>query len=91
MHSKGSQLRATTAAVDNRALLASIGHRRVRNVAAEVSQYAEALYNVVAERKPIGEAWASDEWDALLEELDNSELTVQEFLVAEHTRAKCRG
>src|SRR5690242_2714628 len=47
---------------DNRALLASIGHRRVRTVAAEISPYAEALYGVVCERKPVGVAWQHDEW-----------------------------
>jgi len=60
----------------------------VRNVAGEVSQFAEALFNIVCERKPIGEAWAPDEWDALLEELDNSELMIADFLVEEHARAK---
>jgi hypothetical protein len=73
---------------DHRALLASIGSRRVRNVAAEVSPFAEALFNVVAERKPRGESWHSDEWAALLDELDTSTLTVSEFLAAEHAKGK---
>jgi len=73
---------------DKRALLASIGHRQVRNVVGEAGQYAEALFAVIRERKPITEAWHYYEWLALLAELDKSELTVHEFLVAEHARAK---
>jgi hypothetical protein len=72
--------------VDNRALLATIPNRLVRAVAAEVSPYAEALYGVVLERKPAREPWGKDEWQAVLDELDTSILTIGDFLEAEHER-----
>jgi hypothetical protein len=78
----------TARAVDNRALLATIRHRLVRAVAAEVSPYAEALFGVVLERKPAREPWAADEWAAVLEELDTSILTIGDFLAAEHARQR---
>jgi len=77
-----------TGPTDNRALLSSIGHRRVRVVAAEIGQFADALLAVVLERKPAGEPWGSQEWADVLDELDTSELSIAEFLQAEHTRAK---
>jgi hypothetical protein len=76
--------------VDNRALLASIGHRRVRIVAGEVSRYAEALYAIVCERRPIGEGWTEGDWQLVLDELDTCDLTVREFLAAEHARKATR-
>lgn len=76
------------APVDNRALLAQIGHRLVRKVAAEVGPHAEALFAVVCERKPIGVSWHESEWNELLEELDNSDLTIAEFLAREHARSR---
>jgi hypothetical protein len=82
------QAQRQTSPTDHRALLASIGSRRVRNVAAEVSPFAEALFHVVAERKPRGESWHSDEWAALLDELHTSDMTVGQFLAAEHARGK---
>lgn len=84
-----AQPRVTTP-VDNRALLAAIGHRRVRNVAAESGQYAEALFAVVLERKARGESWDESEWNAVLVELDASALTIAEFLQAEHDRKAVR-
>lgn len=78
----------TSAQTDHRALLHVVGHRKVRAVANEIGQYAEALYAVIADRKPRGVGWPREEWEALLEELDKSTMTVAEFLAAEHVRPK---
>lgn len=77
-----------TAPVDNRALLHTIGHRKVSAVADEVSDFSQALFNVVAERRPRNVAWTEGDWQAVLDELDASDLTIVEFLASEHARAK---
>lgn len=70
---------------DNRALLATIGHRLVRAVASETTPYSAALFGVVLQRQ---REWSSSEWQAALVELDESALTVSQFLTAEHQRGK---
>lgn len=74
--------------VDNRALLHTIGRRKVSAVANEVSDFAQALLNVVAERKPLNVGWTEGEWELVLQELDASDLTIAEFLQREYSRPK---
>ena len=73
---------------DNRALLHTIGRRKVSAVANEVSDFAQALFNVVAERRPRNEPWTEGDWQLVLDELDASDMTVSQFLAAEHARRK---
>lgn len=70
---------------DSRALLASIGRRMVRNVAAGDDQFAEALFAIVLERK---RSWEHGEWEATVKELDESQQTVSEWLSAERARER---
>jgi hypothetical protein len=69
--------------VDNRALLASIGNRRVRYVVGENSPYGAALLAVAFERKP---NWQDSDWAAVVEELETCDLTIAQFLAVEHAR-----
>jgi hypothetical protein len=86
-HLANASLAAVTPGLtDNRALLASIGSRRVRYVAGEISPFAAALLAVLLERKPREERWTDPEWQAAVEELETSDLTVAQFLAAEHAR-----
>lgn len=68
---------------DNRALLATVSHRKVNRVANEESPYATALFNVVKERQRV---WTSAEWAAVLEELDSTAITIGEWLLRERAR-----
>lgn len=66
--------------------LAEVGHRLVRRVAHAEDGHADALFDVLAERKPDGQ-WEQSEWLAALAELDASNLTVREWLALEdHNR-----
>ena len=75
----------TSTPIDHRALLHTAGHRLVRAVAAEATPYADALFAIVRQRS---REWQSEEWEAVLAELDASAMTLSEFLEAEHARAK---
>ncbi|HLF12076.1 MAG TPA: hypothetical protein VJA26_12755 [Gammaproteobacteria bacterium] len=68
---------------DNRALLHTIGHRRVRAVATEDSPYAVALFEIVKQRS---RSWTTEQWDEALKELDASTQTIEAFLNSEHAR-----
>ena len=70
--------------VDNRALLASIGERRVRKLVGENTPYGAALLAIAFERKP---RWTDAEWAAVVDELETSDLTVAQFLALEHARS----
>lgn len=69
-----------TAIRDNRALLSTVGHRLVHVVAAENSAYGDALLAVVSERQ---RGWGKAEWEAALDELFRSPLTVSAWLAKE--------
>lgn len=73
------------AALDSRALLATVGHRKVRTVAREDTPYAAALFAVVQQRQ---RGWQTDEWEAACNELETCELSISEWLQAEHLRAR---
>lgn len=78
-------MNAAGSLIDHRALLATIRGRLLRAVAAEDSQYADALYEIIKER---ARGWTMDEWAAALVEIAKSNATVGEFLQAEHARGK---
>jgi hypothetical protein len=74
---------APTYTGDKRALLSQISGRKVREIASEKSPYAAALYGVVHERRS---AWTGEQWAEVIDELDNSTLTVGAFLTQEAAR-----
>jgi hypothetical protein len=71
--------------VGNRDRLAQIAHRKVRIVASESNEFAEALFAILRERFPSPRI-DYREWEAALAELDASDLTIGEFLELENNK-----